>query len=53
MKVAVSSSPFGALLAAGQTTQLEWLERCGTELALDGVVFAREHFPRTDAEYVA
>jgi len=53
MKVAVSSSPFGAFLAAGQTTQLEWLERCGTELGLDGVVFAREHFPRTDADYVA
>jgi hypothetical protein len=53
MKVAISSSPFGALVAAGGTTQLEWLERCGTELALDGVVFAREQFPRTDAEYVA
>ena len=53
MKVAVSSSPFGALLAGGQTTQLEWLERCASELALDGVVFSREHFPRTDGEYIA
>jgi hypothetical protein len=53
MKVAVSSSPFGALLAGGQTTQLEWLERCASELALDGVVFTRAHFPRTDADYIA
>jgi len=53
MKLAISSSPLGGLLAAGETTQLEWLERCGSELALDGVVFAREHFPRTDADYVA
>jgi len=53
MKVAVSSSPFAALLAAGQTTQLEWLERCASELALDGVVFSRAHFPRDDDEYTA
>jgi hypothetical protein len=53
MKVAVSSSPFAALLSAGETTQLEWLERCASELALDGVVFGRAHFPREDDEYVA
>jgi hypothetical protein len=53
MKVAVSSSSFARPLAAGELTQLEWLERCASELAADGVIFAREHFPRTDAEYVA
>ncbi|MGB8265010.1 MAG: hypothetical protein WCE44_01675 [Candidatus Velthaea sp.] len=53
MKVAVSSSPFAALLAAGRTTQLEWLERSASELAVDGVVFTRAHFPREDDEYVA
>jgi hypothetical protein len=53
MKVAVSSSSFARPLAAGELTQLEWLERCASELTADGVIFAREHFPRTDAEYVA
>jgi hypothetical protein len=53
MKVAVSSSSFAQPLAAGELTQLEWLERCASDLAADGVIFAREHFPRTDAEYVA
>jgi sugar phosphate isomerase/epimerase len=53
MKVAVSSSSFARPLAAGELTQLEWLERCASDLGVDGVVFAREHFPRTDAEYVA
>jgi len=53
MKVAVSSSSFAEPLASGELTQLEWLERCACDLAADGVIFDREHFPRTDAEYVA
>jgi hypothetical protein len=53
VKVAISSSSFAHTFAAGEGTQLEWLERCASELALDGVVFDAAHFPRTDVEYVA
>ncbi|MFN2459119.1 MAG: hypothetical protein ABR591_00295 [Candidatus Velthaea sp.] len=53
MKIAISSSSFAEPLASGNLTQLEWLERCASELAADGVVFDKRHFPRLDAEYVA
>lgn len=53
MKVAISSASFALALAAGDVTQLEWLESCASRLGADGIVFAHEHFPRTDAEYVA
>ncbi len=53
MKVAISSASFAELLAAGEMTQLEWLERCASSLGADGVVFVRRHFARTDGEYVA
>jgi hypothetical protein len=53
MKVAISSASFAGMLAAGDLTQLEWLERCASALGADGVVFERAHFPRTDRDYVA
>jgi hypothetical protein len=53
MKLACSSAAFDPALVAGELTQLEWLDRCGTELNVDGVVFEAQHFPRTDADYVA
>jgi len=53
MKLASSSVSFGPAIAAGELTQLEWLDLCATELALDGIVFEARHFPRTDVEYVA
>jgi hypothetical protein len=53
MRIAVSSSTFRRPLAAGDLTQLEWVERCATELGADGVVTALVDFPRLDAEYVA
>jgi hypothetical protein len=53
MKLAGSSASFDAALAAGDLTQLEWLDLCARELALDGVVFEARHFPRTDDEYLA
>jgi hypothetical protein len=53
MKVAITSTSFDRALAAGELTQLEWLEGCASGLSADGVVFARGHFPRTDADYVA
>jgi len=53
MKVAISSVSFAPQLAAGDLTQLEWLERSAGALGADGAVFARSHFARTDSEYLA
>jgi hypothetical protein len=53
MRIAVSSSTFRRPLGAGELTQLEWVERCASELSADGVVPALSDFPRFDAEYVA
>lgn len=53
MKVAVSSASFDAQLRGGDLTQLEWLELCGSELDVNGVVFDAAHFPRTDEQYLA
>ncbi len=53
MKIACSSGAFAGPLAAGSLSQLEWLDACANELEVDGVVFAADHFPRTDAEYLA
>jgi sugar phosphate isomerase/epimerase len=53
MKLALSSAAFAPQLRAGALTQLEWLERCAHAYDVDGVVFALEHFPRRDREYLA
>ena len=53
MKVAISSASFDAQLRGGDLTQLEWLELCGSELDVNGVVFDAAHFPRTDDQYLA
>ncbi|MEA2786751.1 MAG: hypothetical protein QOF71_2855 [Candidatus Eremiobacteraeota bacterium] len=53
MRIAVSSSTFRRPLEAGELTQLEWVERCASELGADGVVSALSDFPRFDDEYVA
>lgn len=41
------------MLAARALTQLEWVDLCANELMLDGVEFARSHFPRLDTDHVA
>jgi sugar phosphate isomerase/epimerase len=41
------------MLAAGELTQLEWVDLCANELGLDGVEFVRSHFPRLDTDHVA
>jgi hypothetical protein len=53
MRIAVSSSPFRRPLAAGELTQLEWLEHCASVLGADGVLPDLVDFPRTDGEYIA
>jgi sugar phosphate isomerase/epimerase len=53
MKLACCSADLAASLEAGTLTQLEWLDWCAAELAVDGVVFDMRHFPRSDADYLA
>jgi hypothetical protein len=53
MKIACSSASFARDFAAGELTELEWLDLCANELELDGVVFSAAHFSRTDTEYFA
>lgn len=53
MKLACASSAFHQPLASGDLTQLEWLDLCARELAVDGVVCDVRHFPRRDSDYLA
>jgi sugar phosphate isomerase/epimerase len=53
MKVCCSSHSYSRMLAAGDLTQLEWVDLCANELGLDGVEFVRSHFPRADTDHVA
>ena len=53
MKLACASSAFDRRLESGDLTQLEWLDLCGRELAVDGVVCELRHFPRRDSDYLA
>lgn len=53
MRLAPSSSAFDRALAAGDLTQLEFLDLCAGELSADGVILDVAHFPRRDAEYLA
>jgi len=53
MKLACNSHSYDRMLAAGELTQLEWIDLCAQELLVDGVEFAAAHFPRTDDEYLA
>ncbi len=53
MKIAASSAAFERALAAGDLTQLEWLDQCASDHEADGVLFDIRHFPRTDSDYLA
>jgi sugar phosphate isomerase/epimerase len=53
VRIAVSSRSFRRPLAAAELSQLEWVERCASELGADGVLPDIGDFPRTDADYVA
>ncbi|GAC1410074.1 MAG: hypothetical protein NVSMB64_19010 [Candidatus Velthaea sp.] len=53
MKIAATSAAFDREIAAGELTQLEWLDACAHDLRVDGVVCEIRHFPRTDREYLA
>ena len=53
MKLASASTAFDHAFRSGDLTQLEWLERCARELAVDGVVCDVRHFPRHDTDYLA
>jgi len=53
VRIGVSSSSFRRPLAAGDLTQLEWVERAASLLGVDGVIADIADFPRLDREYVA
>jgi hypothetical protein len=53
VRIAVSSRSFRRPLASGELTQLEWVERCASELHADGILSDIADFPRTDPDYVA
>jgi hypothetical protein len=53
VRIGVSSSSFRRPLAAGDLTQLEWVERAATGLGVDGILTDISDFPRLDREYVA
>ncbi|MBV8171173.1 MAG: TIM barrel protein [Candidatus Eremiobacteraeota bacterium] len=53
MRLALSSRSFARALESGTLTQLEWIDVCCAEPAIDGADFAREHFPRRDDDYLA
>lgn len=53
MKLACSSTAFDEQLRRGDLTQLEWIDACARELAVDGAVFDVRHFPRADTDYLA
>ncbi|MDQ2662706.1 MAG: hypothetical protein M3Y18_01575 [Candidatus Eremiobacteraeota bacterium] len=53
MKLACTSAAFDGAFATGDLTQIEWIELCARELAVDGIVLDVRHFPRTDYDYLA
>lgn len=53
MKLACPSTAFDRQFAAGDLTQIEWLEFCARDIRADGVVLDVRHFPRTDDDYLA
>jgi sugar phosphate isomerase/epimerase len=53
MRLALSSYSFALALERGSLTQLEWIDVCCAEPAVDGADLAYEHFPRHDDEYLA
>lgn len=53
VKIATSSTSFARAIAAGELSQLEWLDVCANELEVDAAVFDAAHFPRTDDDYLA
>lgn len=53
MKLSVSTSACARGIAAGDLTQLEFLDHAARTWACDGVVLDARQFPRTDDEYLA
>lgn len=53
MRLCCSTASYRRAIASGELTQLEWVDRCARELAVDGVEFDAGFFPRTDDDYLA
>jgi len=53
MRVCCSSSSYRRSIASGALTQLEWVDLCARDPAVDGIEFDARSFPRTDVDYLA
>jgi len=53
MRLCCSTASYRRAIESGQLTQLEWVDRCARELAVDGIEFDARFFPRTDDDYLA
>jgi len=53
MRLCCSTASYRRAIESGALTQLEWVDRCARELAVDGVEFGADFFPRTDDDYLA
>src|SRR5581483_6656237 len=53
MKLACASNAFDHAIGRGDLTQIEFIELCARELAVDGIVLDVRHFPRIDDDYLA
>ncbi len=53
MRVCCSTSSYRRAIAAGALTQLEWVDVCARDPAVDGIDFDARFFPRTDDDYLA
>lgn len=52
MKLSCSSWSFHRTFEEDKVDQLEWIEKCGRELMLDGLELLDVHFPSTRKEYL-
>jgi hypothetical protein len=53
MRVCCNTSSYRRAIASGALTQLEWVDRCARDSAVDGIDFDARFFPRTDDDYLA
>ena len=52
MKISCSSWSYHRPLKGGELTQLDWVEKCASELEVDGLELGAGLFPSTDKEYL-
>ncbi|HEY5093627.1 MAG TPA: TIM barrel protein [Candidatus Eremiobacteraceae bacterium] len=53
MRLCCSTASYRRAIESRELTQLEWIDRCARDLAVDGIEFDAGFFPRTDDDYLA